>query len=65
MAVSLEENNCFFVIDQTPCPNQMVYIFAYQKSQIRYILEGLGKANYGIFYGHVVYFVALWYIFPL
>jgi hypothetical protein len=53
----------------------MVYIFSYQKSQIGYILEGLGMKNIGytylyLFYGHLEYVfyrnlvdvVAIWYI---
>jgi hypothetical protein len=27
-------------------------------------LEGLAKEDVGLFYGHLVYFVVIWYIFP-
>jgi hypothetical protein len=38
-------------------------MFSYQKSQFGYILEGLGMVNVGIFNcGHLVYFIAVWYI---
>jgi hypothetical protein len=30
-------------------------IFSNQKSQLRYILGGLGMENFGIFYGHCVF----------
>jgi hypothetical protein len=36
----------------------------YQKSQVGFILEGLGMENVGIFYGHLVHFLVIWYIFP-
>jgi hypothetical protein len=39
-------------------------IFAYQKSNFGNILEGLGMDNVGIFYCHLVYFIAIWYILP-
>jgi hypothetical protein len=42
---------------------QMVYIFAYQKSQFGYILEGLGMENVGIFYGYFACFGVIWCIF--
>jgi hypothetical protein len=38
-------------------------LFLYPKSQFGYILEGLGIKNviiFGIFYGHLVYFMAIW-----
>jgi hypothetical protein len=38
-----------------------VYI-AYQKSQFGFILEGLGLKNVGIFYGHLGYFMVIWYV---
>jgi hypothetical protein len=33
-----------------------------QKSQFGLILEGLAMEDIGIFYGHLVYFEAIWYI---
>jgi hypothetical protein len=41
MAVSLKENNWFFIRVQTPCPGQMVS-FQTKKYQFGYILEDLG-----------------------
>jgi hypothetical protein len=37
-------------------------LFSNQKSQFGYILEGHAIEEVDIFYGHVVYFVAIWYI---
>jgi hypothetical protein len=37
-------------------------IFAFKKYQFEYILDGLGIENVGIFYGHLVYIMATWYI---
>jgi hypothetical protein len=36
-------------------------LFLYQKSQLGYILEGLGIDNVGIFYDHLEYFTAVRY----
>jgi hypothetical protein len=36
-------------------------IFAYQKSRIWFILGGLGMQRVGIFHGHLVYSVVIWY----
>jgi hypothetical protein len=36
--------------------------FSNQKSHFGSILEGLGMEDGGLFYGHLVYFVAIWYI---
>jgi hypothetical protein len=41
----------------------MVYIFAHEKSQFGYIGEGLGMENVVIFFGHLTYFAAIWYVF--
>jgi hypothetical protein len=38
-------------------------IFPYQKYQLGYILENLEMENVAIFYGHLEYFTAHWYIF--
>jgi hypothetical protein len=38
-------------------------LFSYQKTQFGYILEGLGMETVGIFYEHLEYFSAIWYIF--
>jgi hypothetical protein len=40
----------------------MVYLVSYQKSQFECISEGLGMENVGIFFGHLEYFTAIWYI---
>jgi hypothetical protein len=37
-------------------------IFSNQKSQFGFILEGLALGDFGVFYGHLVYFAAIWYI---
>jgi hypothetical protein len=37
-------------------------IFSYQKSRFGYIWEGLGMENVGIFYVHLEYLTAVWYI---
>jgi hypothetical protein len=37
-------------------------LFSNQKCQFWYILEFLAKKQVGKFYGHFVYFTALWYI---
>jgi hypothetical protein len=37
-------------------------VFSKQKSQFGYILEGLAMEDVGMFYGHLVYFTAYWYI---
>jgi hypothetical protein len=37
-------------------------MFSNQKSRIGYILEGLAIEGVGKLYGHLVYFVAIWYI---
>jgi hypothetical protein len=37
-------------------------IFSNQKSQFGYKLEGLAMEDFGIFYGHFVYFKAIGYI---
>jgi hypothetical protein len=37
-------------------------VFAYQKSQFGYIVAGLVIEYDGIFYGHLVCFVVIWYI---
>jgi hypothetical protein len=46
----------------------MVYVFAHQISQFRNILEGLDFYNVGlfylVFYGSLVYFVVIWYMYP-
>jgi hypothetical protein len=39
-------------------PDGVVFI---PKIPIWYTLEGLGMENIGIFYGHLVYFTAMWY----
>jgi hypothetical protein len=36
--------------------------FSNQKSQFVYIYEGLCVENVGKFYGHLVYFMAIWYV---
>jgi hypothetical protein len=36
--------------------------FSYQNYQFVFILEGLGMENVGIFYEHLKYFPAVWYI---
>jgi hypothetical protein len=36
--------------------------FAWTKYQFGYNLEGLGIRNVGVFYGHFVYFTAIWYM---
>jgi hypothetical protein len=46
-------------------PCRTVCISSYQKAQFRYILESLGMENVGIFYGHLVKFVVIWFIFPV
>jgi hypothetical protein len=37
-------------------------VFSNQKFQFRSILEGLRMENAGIFYGHLVCFIVIWYI---
>jgi hypothetical protein len=37
-------------------------IFSNQKSRFGLILEGLAMDDVGMFYGHLVYFMAIWYI---
>jgi hypothetical protein len=37
-------------------------LFSNQKSQFEYMLEGLEMENVGIFYGHLEYSIAIWYI---
>jgi hypothetical protein len=37
-------------------------LFANQKFQFGYILDGLGVDNVGIIYGHLEYLKAIWYI---
>jgi hypothetical protein len=37
-------------------------LFSNQKSQLGYILEGLPMEGVGKSYGHLVYFVVIWYI---
>jgi hypothetical protein len=37
-------------------------IFSKQKSHFGEILEGLEMENVGIFYGHLEYVLAIWYI---
>jgi hypothetical protein len=37
-------------------------LFSYQKSKFGYILEVLGMENVGIFYGHLEYFMTIWYV---
>jgi hypothetical protein len=37
-------------------------IFSYQKSQFGYISERLGMENVDIFYGHLEYIEAIWYM---
>jgi hypothetical protein len=39
----------------------MVYI-SYQKCQFRYIFEGLGMDNFGVFHDHLVSLVPVWYM---
>jgi hypothetical protein len=39
--------------------------FSNQSSHFGYILEGLGVENFGKFYGHLIYFIAIWYIFVI
>jgi hypothetical protein len=38
------------------------YLFAYQKSQFWYILDGLGVENVCILHFNLVYFVVVWYV---
>jgi hypothetical protein len=40
----------------------MVYFHTKQKSQLGYIFEGLGMEHVGMFYGHLEYFTAIWYM---
>jgi hypothetical protein len=44
-------------------------IFSNQKSLFGYLPEGLAMEvivrPFGLFYGHLVYFVAIWYVFWL
>jgi hypothetical protein len=40
-------------------------IFSDQKSLFGYILKGITMKAYGLFYGHSVYFTAIWYILLL
>jgi hypothetical protein len=37
-------------------------LFSNQKYQFGYILEDLGMENVGLFYDHLEYFTAIWYI---
>jgi hypothetical protein len=37
-------------------------IFSNQKSRFGQILEGLAMEDVGVFYVHLVYFMAIWYI---
>jgi hypothetical protein len=37
-------------------------IFSNQKSPFGQILEGLAKEDVGIFFGHLVYFIDIWYL---
>jgi hypothetical protein len=37
-------------------------IFSNQKSKFEKFLDGLAMVDVGIFYGHLVYFTAIWYI---
>jgi hypothetical protein len=37
-------------------------IFAKQKYQFWYILEGVGMEYVGVFYGHLIHLMAIWYI---
>jgi hypothetical protein len=37
-------------------------LFANQKSQLGYILEGLRSENVDVFYGHMEYFTDIWNI---
>jgi hypothetical protein len=37
-------------------------IFSNQRAEFGYILEGLATGDVGIFYGHLVYFTAIWSI---
>jgi hypothetical protein len=41
---------------------QMAYVVSYQKFQFGHILEGPAKEDTDIFYGHLVYLTAIWYI---
>jgi hypothetical protein len=36
--------------------------FSNQKSQFGYILEGLAMEDVGLFYGHLLHFIAIWCI---
>jgi hypothetical protein len=36
-------------------------IFSNQKSKFRYNLQCLAMEDVGIFYGHLIYFTAIWY----
>jgi hypothetical protein len=38
--------------------------FSNQKSQFGKFLWGLAMEDVGIFFGHLVYFIVIWYIFP-
>jgi hypothetical protein len=52
----------------------MVFVFAYQKLEFRYLFEGLGIERFGLFYkplvlrpigvfhGPLVYVIVIWYI---
>jgi hypothetical protein len=40
----------------------MVYVFSNQKQQFGLILEGLGIEMIGMFYCHLEYITAIWYI---
>jgi hypothetical protein len=37
-------------------------VFSNQKSKFGKILDGLAMEEVGIFYGHLVYFMVIWYI---
>jgi hypothetical protein len=37
-------------------------IFSNQKSKFGKIFEGLAEEDFGLFYGNLVYFTAIWYI---
>jgi hypothetical protein len=39
--------------------------FSNQKSQFVLTLEGLAMENVGVFYVHLAYFTAIWYILPV
>jgi hypothetical protein len=51
-----------FIITLPLSPGLPDGIFSNQKSQFWLILEGLAMEDVGIFYDHLVYFTAIWYI---